>query len=96
MDTFVHIGHKVVQDDAVVYNGFLVCFHRGDLLTGASSIHWGLIYPGSMSGWMSFMDQYIPRRLIFDWDITRSETENRILTGLLSGPIMSSWSYQWG
>jgi len=55
----------------MVCNGFLGHFPLGDLQTKTLEIPLSLVDLGSMSGWMSLMESYIPQRFIFEWGITR-------------------------
>jgi hypothetical protein len=109
IDTVAHIGYRVVHDDTrvcsgiqqytTVYGGVQWVFGMiplGRPPDRTSDISLSLVHPGSMSGWMSFMERNIPQRLIFDWDITRAGTKRRIPAGFLSDVTLSSWSYHWG
>jgi len=90
------VGYNNIKRCTMVCSGVLGCFPLGNLLTETLDISLSLVHQGSMSGWTSLMERYMPQRFIFEWDITRARTKSRTPVRSLSDITLSPWSYHLG
>jgi hypothetical protein len=92
IDTMSHIRYMVVHDDMVVCSSihiYTMVYGGVQCVFGTFSLGRPpdrdfryiieLVHLGTISGWTSLMERNIPRRIIFDWDITRVGTKSMIL-----------------